>query len=105
MLQRQTILNSLTKREAEALFYDWRFWARPDQLPPEGDWFGWLLRSGRGAGKTRTGAEWVISRAKQKGHPPIALIGQTKADVRDTMIELGESSILKISPPWFMPIP
>lgn len=102
--QRQTILNGLTKKEAEALFYDWNFWARPDQLPPEGDWFGWLLRSGRGAGKTRTGAEWVISRARQKGHPPIALIGQTKADVRDTMIELGESSILKISPPWFMPI-
>lgn len=34
---------------------------------------------------------------------PIALVGQTKADVRDTMIELGESSIIKISPPWFMP--
>jgi phage terminase large subunit-like protein len=101
--QRQTILNGLTDSEIQALYYDWEFWARPDQLPPAGDWFCWLLRSGRGAGKTRTGAEWVISRARQKGHPPIALIGQTVADVRDTMIEVGESSILKISPPDFMP--
>jgi phage terminase large subunit-like protein len=37
------------------------------------------------------------------GYSPIALVGQTKADVRDTMIELGESSILKVSAPWFMP--
>lgn len=100
---RNKILKSLSNKEAEALIYDWLFWARPDQLPPDGDWFGWLLRSGRGAGKTRTGAEWVISRAKQKDHAPIAIIGQTVADVRDTMIELGESAIMQVSPPWFMP--
>ncbi len=63
----------------------------------------WLLRSGRGFGKTRTGSEWVISRAKA-GYRRIALVGQTKADCRDTMIEVGDSSILKVSPPWFMPI-
>jgi phage terminase large subunit-like protein len=102
--ERNRIINSLSKEEAQCLLYDWEFWARPDQLPPAGNWFCWLLRSGRGAGKTRTGAEWVISRARQKAHPPIALVGQTKADVRDTMIELGESSILKVSPPWFTPI-
>ena len=72
-------------------------------MPPDGQWFGWLLRSGRGAGKTRTGAEWVINRAKDGPYYPIALVGQTKADVRDTMIEVGESSVLRISPPWFMP--
>lgn len=32
----------------------------------------------------------------------IALVGQTAADVRDTMIE-GESGIMAISPPWFEP--
>ncbi len=85
------------------MLYDWESWARPDQLPPAGDWFCWLLRSGRGAGKTRTGAEWIVNKAQQNNCPPLALIGQTKADVRDTMIELGDSSILKISPPWFMP--
>jgi len=30
-------------------------------------------------------------------------VGQTKADVRDTMVEVGDSSILRISPPWFKP--
>lgn len=61
-----------------------------------------MLLSGRGFGKTRCGSEEVRKRA-ELGQTPIALVGQTKADVRDTMIELGDSSILKISPPWFMP--
>jgi len=96
-------LSTLTNAEAAALLYDWPFWARDKQLPPEGDWFVWLLRSGRGFGKTRSGAEWIRARVESGRFGKIALIGQTKADVRDTMVELGESSILKISPPWDMP--
>ena len=92
-----------TDTDLRALEYTWEFWARPKQLPPPGDWHIWLNRSGRGAGKTRTGAEWVIYRAQHGPFKPIALVGQTKADVRDTMIEVGESSILKCSPPWFTP--
>jgi len=84
------------------LLYDWEFWARPKQLPPDWAWYVWLILSGRGFGKTRTGNEMVIRWAKA-GYSPIALIGQTKADVRDTIIEIGESSILRISPPWFYP--
>lgn len=81
----------------------WPLWARPSQLPPKDrPWFTWVNRKGRGAGKTRMGSEWVIQRARD-GFGPIALIGQTKADVRDTMIELGESSIMKCSPPGFRP--
>jgi len=71
-------------------------------LPPDWNWYTWLLLSGRGGGKTRAGAELVIKWARE-GYSPIALIGQTKADVRDTMVELGDSSILKISPPDFYP--
>lgn len=48
------------------------------------------------------GSECVIQWAKD-GYSPIALVGRTKADVRDIMIELGDSSIIKCSPPWFMP--
>ena len=99
---RTAFLRSLRDDEALALLYDWQFWARREQLAPPGDWFVWLIRSGRGFGKTRTGAEWVIERARQ-GFQRIALVGQTKADVRDTMVELGESSILHRSPPWFKP--
>jgi phage terminase large subunit-like protein len=100
--KRQQWLQSLSDDQAEFLRYDWRFWARPKQLPPEGDWFCWHIRSGRGWGKTRTGAQWIVDRARQ-GYKRLALIGQTKADVRDTMIEVEESSILNVSPPWFMP--
>jgi len=95
-------MSSLSQKEAEELLHDWTFWARPKQLPPDWDWHNWLLLSGRGGGKTRTGAELIIKWAKE-GYTPIALVGQTKADVRDTMVEVGESSILKISPPWFIP--
>ena len=100
--ERDKILNSLTKEEAEDILYDWEVWARPKQLPPPGDWLTWMILTGRGWGKTRAGSEWVNDQAK-KGAKHIALIGQTKADVRDTMIELGPASILKVSNPKFRP--
>lgn len=84
------------------MLYDWSLWARPNQLPPAWNWYVWLLLSGRGGGKTRSGAEQVIKWAKE-GESPIALLGRTKADVRDIMVETGESSIIQCSPPWFMP--
>ena len=63
----------------------WEFWARDDQLPPPGDWLTWLVLGGRGAGKTRAGAEWVraiaLGLAPYAGRPvgPIALVGETLA--------------------------
>jgi len=47
-----------------ALLDDWEFWARPNQLPPPGDWRVWLLLAGRGFGKTRSGAEFVRARVE-----------------------------------------
>ena len=90
--KRAEIISELTVEEAESLLYDWTLWGRPEQVTPQGDWFVWLIRSGRGWGKTRTGSEFVRESAA-KGFKHIALIGQTKADVRDTMIEIGESSL------------
>jgi phage terminase large subunit-like protein len=88
-------IEGLTNEQAEALRYDWHFWARPNQFLPDGDWFIWLILAGRGFGKTRIGAETV--RAWAGEYPRIALIGQTAADVRDVMVE-GESGILAIHP-------
>jgi phage terminase large subunit-like protein len=85
-----------------ALKYHWPFWARPNQLPPEGDWTTWLLLAGRGFGKSRCGAEWVRQKAFENPGCRIAIVGETAADVRRVMIE-GESGILAISPPDFMP--
>jgi len=100
--KRTKLLNNLTDKEAEELLYDWRVWARPKQLPPPGKWLTWMILTGRSWGKTRTAAEWIIDNARKKAKH-IALIGQTVADVRDTMIKIGISSIQKISHPSFMP--
>lgn len=86
--------------DAAALQYDWRFWARPGQTPPQWDWRVWFLKGGRGSGKTWVGANQMNEWAKL--HQRLALIGRTAADVRDTMIE-GDSGIIPMSPPWFMP--
>lgn len=69
--------------------------ARSDQWPPpmEEDWEHWIMASGRGAGKTRAGAEFVRTMTRYTGK--IALIASTAADLRDTMIE-GESGILRV---------
>jgi phage terminase large subunit-like protein len=64
------------------------------------------MLGGRGAGKTRAGAEWVRTQVEtpvaKGGARHIALIGETYGAVRQVMIE-GPSGILAISPPDFRP--
>ncbi|AXI47047.1 ATP-binding protein [Sulfitobacter sp. SK012] len=75
----------------------------PHQLPPQGDWRSWVIMGGRGAGKTRAGAEWV--RSMVEGAKPldagrcrrVALVGETIEQVREVMI-FGDSGILACSP-------
>lgn len=86
----------LSSAEALSLIYDWRFFARKEQLLPKGNWSTWLYLAGRGAGKTRTGAETVRQWIKS-GHKRVGLIAPTAADVRDVMVE-GESGILAVCP-------
>lgn len=74
--------------------HDWRFFARPNQIAPSGDWQTWLVLAGRGFGKTRTGAEWVREQIKA-GKGRIALIAPTASDARDVMVE-GESGLLSV---------
>lgn len=77
-----------------ALMKDWWFLARDEQLPPPGDWAFWLYLAGRGAGKTRTGAEWTRDLVKQ-GFKRGGLIAPTAGDTRDVMVE-GESGLLAV---------
>lgn len=80
------------------------FWAMEHQLPPAGDWRAWVILGGRGAGKTRAGAEWI--RAQVEGSTPldhgacqrIALVGETIDQAREVMV-FGDSGILACSPP------
>ncbi|MEM9421173.1 MAG: terminase family protein [Pseudomonadota bacterium] len=81
---------------------DWTFWARTDQIPPSGDdWTTWLILGGRGAGKTRTGAEWITQQVRG-GCRRIALVGETYEDVREVMIS-GPSGLTAVGFPGEQP--
>jgi phage terminase large subunit-like protein len=101
--QRAAFLAGLPVDVLAAATYEWAFWARPDQLEPAGEWRSWVMRSGRGAGKTRAGAEWVRFKVESGTYGRLNLVGRTQDDVRGTMVE-GPSGLLTISPPHFRPI-
>jgi len=76
------------------------FWtdhqARPEQLPnSDGDWLVWLYLAGRGAGKTRTAAEWLAWQAITQAGTRWAVVAATFGDVRDTCAE-GESGLIAV---------
>jgi phage terminase large subunit-like protein len=100
--ERLTILKALSNEQAKRLLWDWSFWARPKQLPPPGDWATWLIRAGRGFGKTRAGSGWAHQRAMDHPGRWIALVARTPADARDYMIE-GPGGFLRNTPPWERP--
>ncbi|MCK0209030.1 terminase family protein [Starkeya koreensis] len=91
------------------LLHHWPLLGRPAQLPPRaaqggGDWLTWLVLGGRGAGKTRAGAEWVralaLGREPALFGPParrIALVAESLADLREVMVE-GVSGLLAVHP-------
>lgn len=88
------LLKGLTEDDADDLWHDWRAWARPEQTAPDGLWQVWAYIAGRGAGKTRSGAEWVREKVKS-GCSRIALIAPTAGDARDVMVE-GVSGLLSV---------
>lgn len=86
----------LPLEEAHTVLGDWRVWARPEQLAPDGNWRVWLLLAGRGFGKTRSGAEWVRAQVESGAAKRIALVAPTARDARLVMVE-GESGLLSIA--------
>ncbi len=106
--EQEKYLASLSPAARAALRYNWNFWARPNQVEPEGNWTTWLILAGRGFGKTRTGAETI--RQWACGDTPlspgrcskIALVAETAPDARDVMVE-GPAGILACHPKDFRP--
>ena len=102
--QVEEFLGGLSDNALMALPWLFEFWALPHQLPPEGAWKSWVIMGGRGAGKTRAGAEWV--RSVTEGARPldpgkarrVALVAETFDQAREVMV-FGESGILACSPP------
>ncbi|MFB9994087.1 terminase large subunit domain-containing protein [Deinococcus oregonensis] len=87
--RKPTVVKGQTARQR------WLLTARLNQLPPAGDWFVWLILAGRGFGKTRTGAETIAEWARNTPRGRFALVAQTIADARDTMVE-GQSGLLSV---------
>lgn len=98
------LLRKLADTLAETLSAGtWRDKARPSQLPPPGDWLGWLLLAGRGFGKNFAGAGWINELVETGTAGRIALVAATAADARDVMVE-GASGLLTMAPKWNRPL-
>lgn len=100
----EAFLAGLSEEALAALPWLFDFWALSHQLPPAGDWKSWVVMGGRGAGKTRAGAEWVRSMVEGAGPRDVgrarrvALVGETYDQALAVMVK-GESGILACSPP------
>ena len=107
--QREAELAKLSPAARAELRWRWQFWARSNQMEPDGQWRTWAAIAGRGFGKTRLGAEWVRKVAcgdtplTAGRHRRIAIIAETAADARDVLVE-GDSGILAVHPSDFRPL-
>ena len=100
---RRTLVDKLDQTERNSFNYVWEYAARPEQLPPPGDWRVWMIMAGRGFGKTRAGAEWVRMIAESHPDARIALVSSSLAEARAVMVE-GESGLLAVCRPGSKPI-
>jgi phage terminase large subunit-like protein len=90
---------AMTPAHREAVLWraEWLPKRKSYQIEPEGDWTYWLIQAGRGAGKTRTGAEWTGWGAVTDPGSRSLVAAPTAADLRDTCFE-GESGLLAVIP-------
>ena len=94
--EQRRALAGLSDPQARELQRRWRMWAHDGQIAPPGDWWIWMIRAGRGFGKTRAGAEWVSEVARTMPGARIALVGANADDVRQVMIE-GPSGLIAVA--------
>jgi phage terminase large subunit-like protein len=106
--EQERLVLALTLEEARAADLDWTGWAHQGQLEPEGPWSTWVIKGGRGFGKTKAGAEWIARLVRGHGgdsHPGrspvtvpirIALVAATLDEARRVMVE-GPSGLLEVA--------
>ena len=90
--ERRAVYAALSPSERQHMLRHWRWSARDDQIAPDVPL--WLVLGGRGSGKTRAGAEWVLERVRA-GARRIALVGPTLHAVREVMLG-GASGLLSV---------
>ncbi|MEA3016360.1 MAG: hypothetical protein QOI38_1082, partial [Sphingomonadales bacterium] len=91
--EREEALRRLPPPAYRTVAEAWFWKAHAGQEEPPGPWLVWLLMAGRGFGKTRAGAEWVLARARQGPEAQIALVGATLHEVEQVMV-LGPSGLI-----------
>ena len=94
--QLRRLMRDLSGRHRRELIERWQGWAQEGQCEPPGDWRIWMIRAGRGFGKTRAGAEWISEWARMLPGARIALVAANDADGRRVMIE-GPSGLLAVA--------
>ena len=93
---RARLLTQLGPHQRRWINEFWRAWAHEGQAEPPGDWRVWIIRAGRGFGKTRAGAEWISAVARAEPAARIALVGATADEVRRVMVE-GPSGLVAVA--------
>lgn len=94
--QLRRLMRDLSARQRRELVERWQGWAQDGQCEPPGDWRIWMIRAGRGFGKTRAGAEWISEWARMVPGARIALVAANDADGQRVMIE-GPSGLLAVA--------
>ena len=94
----------LSEPERLALYEEWNLWALPHQRMPEGEWRRWVLRGGRGSGKSMAASNTIHAIARDKkriGTGIIGIIGRTHDDVRTVNIGDPATGLLATAPSDF----
>ncbi|WP_294030326.1 terminase family protein, partial [Sphingopyxis sp.] len=94
--QLRRLMRDLSGKHLRELIERWQGWAQDGQCEPPGDWRVWMIRAGRGFGKTRAGAEWISEWARMEPGARIALVAANDADGQRVMIE-GPSGLLAVA--------
>lgn len=99
--QEEAVLQLDEAQRLDMIKKPWWFIGRPEQQQPEGNWTVWLILAGRGWGKTRTGAEWLVQQVLNNPKAPDgaptewAIMGETFSDTRVMCVE-GPSGVLRV---------
>ena len=89
-------MSNMTFGETLALDAAFEVWANEGQIEPLcSGWNVWLMLAGRGFGKTRAGAEWILALAAARP-VRIALVGATIDEARSVMVE-GSSGLMTLA--------
>lgn len=90
------LLAALSVEEPEEPLAEWT--PLPHQIPPSGEWEGWVLSGGRGVGKTMTGARLLAEYARTVPGLRARVIAPTLSDAVNGVILDPDSGLLAVDP-------